>query len=355
MIKELKHINILYLVKTMDVGGAERFTLNLCRYFKDKTFSITVASSGGIYVDQLERSGIKHIKLQNRPILKNVLPLFKELNSILKEGDYSIVHCQHRIFTFLLQLVMNRNFLLLYTSHNLFTDLFQRLIFPDFAVAVSKSIYSNLISSSFIDKNKITRINLGVNIPENYCPPSGIITFGFFGRLIKDKGIFELLESVKMLASENLTFRLIIKGRGELNEITAFIEKNKLSQIISIIPPSYDEAEIYKEINVLVLPTRLNEGLPISILEAAARRILIVSADAGGVKDFLVDQQTGLMLGSTDPASIAHVLKNIILGYDKFAPLINNALIKVKNEFSLDVTNRNYEDLYKKLLETTPS
>ena len=355
MIKELKHINILYLVKTMDVGGAERFTLNLSRYFKDKTYSVTVASSGGLYVDQLERTGIKHIKLLNQPVLKNVLPLFKELKGILKEGDYSIVHCQHRIFTFLLQLVMNRNFHLLYTSHNLFTDLFQRLIFPDFAVAVSKSIYKNLISSSLIDKNKIACINYGVSIPENYYPQSGIITFGFSGRLIKEKGIFELLESVKMLASENLTFRLIIKGRGELNEITAFIEKNKLSQVISIIPPSYDEAEIYKEINVLVLPTRLNEGLPISILEAAARRILIVSADAGGVKDFLVDQRTGLMLGSTDPSSIAQVLKEIILGYDKFVPLINNALIKVKNEFSLDVTNRNYEDLYKKLLETTPS
>jgi len=211
-----------------------------------------------------------------------------------------------------------------------------------------------LINTFLIDKNKIACINLGVDIPENYPTPSIIITFGFLGRLIKEKGIFELLESVKILASENLDFRLIIKGKGELEEINAFIEKNKLSRLISIVPPSYDESNIYKDINVLVLPTRLNEGLPISILESAARRILVVSANTGGIKDFL-NQKTGLMLGSTDPTSIAQVLKEIILGYDKFVPLINNALIKVKNEFSLDIMNRNYEDLYKKLLETFPS
>jgi glycosyltransferase involved in cell wall biosynthesis len=355
MTKELKQINILYLIKTMDIGGAERFTLNLCRYFKNQNINITVASTSGIFVDQLQRSGIQHIRLKYQPVLKNILPLFKELKSILIDGDYTIVHCQHRIFIFLLQFVPKRKFILLYTSHNFFTDLFQKLIFPDFAVAVSKSIYDNLISTSLIDKNKIASINLGVKIPENYCPPSEIITFGFFGRLIKEKGIFELLESVKILASENLNFRLIIKGKGELDQIIAFIGKNKLSRIISIVPPSYDEMDIYKEINVLVLPTRLNEGLPISILEAAARRILIVSADAGGVKDFLKDQQTGLMFASIDPASIAYTLKEIILGYDKFVPLINNALIKVKNEFSLDIMNQKYEELYKKLLETTSS
>src|ERR1035437_34870 len=142
MTTELKRVKILYLVKTMDIGGAERFTLNLCRYFKDKTSGITVASSGGIFVDQLKQSGIKCINLKNQPILRNIFSLYKELISIINEDNYSIVHCQHRIFVFLLQFVPNKKFILLYTSHNKFIDLFQRLIFPDFASAVSKSIFN---------------------------------------------------------------------------------------------------------------------------------------------------------------------------------------------------------------------
>jgi L-malate glycosyltransferase len=347
---ELKQIKILYLVKTMDIGGAERFTLNLCSHFKDKTNGITVASSGGIFVNRLELSGIKHIRLQTQPVLKNIFSLYKELIGIINKDNYSIIHCQHRIFVFLLKFVPNKKFILLYTSHNLFNDLFQKLIFPDSASAVSRSIYQNLISTSFIKKNKIIQINLGVNVPGSCHPPQGIITLGFFGRLIKEKGIFNLLESVKILALDNLIFRLIIKGQGEVDKINAFIEKNNLSGIISVSPPSPNEDEIYKDINILVLPTQLNEGLPLSILESAARRILIVSADTGGVKDFLTDMQTGIMLGSLDPESIAHSLKEIILNYTKYLPLLDNALEKVKDEFSLEVMNKKYDDLYGRLL-----
>ena len=351
MTAELKHIKILFFVKTMDVGGAERFTLNLCRYFKDKTSGITVASSGGIFVDQLQLAGIKHIKLQNQPVIKNMLSLYKELITIINGDDYSIVHCQHRIFNFILQFVPHKKFILFYTANNMFNDILQKLIFPDFASAVSKSIYINLTKTSFIKKNKITQINYGVKIPEINKPRKGIITFGFFGRLIKEKGIFNLLESVKILASENLNFRLIIKGKGELNKIMPFIEQNNLSGFISITPPSSDEDEIYKDIDVLVLPTRLNEGLPISILEAAARRILVVSADAGGVKDFLQNLQTGIMLSSLDPVTISQALKDIILNYNNYLPVLDNAYRKVKNEFSLELMNQKYEDLYNRILE----
>jgi glycosyltransferase involved in cell wall biosynthesis len=355
MITELKHIKILYLVKTMDIGGAERFTLNLCRYFKDKTSGITVASSGGIFVDQLEHSEIKHIKLQNQPVIKNMLSLYKELIRIINEDDYSIVHCQHRIFTFLLQFAPNKKFILLYTANNMFTDLFQKCIFPNFASAASESICNNLKKTSYIKNSKITQINYGVKIPEIYQSHKGVITFGFFGRLIKEKGIFNLLESVKILASDNLNFRLIVKGKGELNKIITFIEQNHLSGIISITPPSSDEEEIYKDINVLVLPTRLNEGLPISILEAAVRRILVVSADAGGVKDFLQNQQTGIMLESLDPLTIAHTLKEIILNYNKYLPILNNALKKVKDDYSLETMNKKYEELYNSILNSNRS
>jgi glycosyltransferase involved in cell wall biosynthesis len=355
MTKDLNQIKILYLVKTMDIGGAERFTLNLCRYFKDKSYSITVASSGGIFVDHLEYSGIKHIKLQNQPVLKNIFSLFKELLGIIKENNYSIVHCQHRIFIFILQFVPNKKFILLYTANNVFNDLFQKCIFPNFASAASESICNNLRKSSFIKKDRITWINYGVSVPENYKPWEGLITLGFFGRLIKKKGIFNLLESIKILASENLNFNLIIRGKGELENISEFIKQNNLSGIISIVPPSSNVDEIYKDINVLVLPTRLNEGLPISILEAAARRILIVSADAGGVKDFLINKQTGVMFGSSDSASIAQTLREIILNYDKYLPLLDNALTKVKAEFSLEMMDKKYEQLYNRILDSTLS
>lgn len=347
----LKQSKILYVIKTMDIGGAERFTFNLANYFKDKTVSVTVASAGGIFTDKLEQSGIKHIKLKTPPEIKNFISLYKELSQILKDDDYSIVHCQHRIFTFLLQFIPQKKFILLYTAHNVFTDLFQKCIYPDHAAAVSTSILDNLRSYSFIKKNKISQINLGVKVPEIYNTRNGTITLGFIGRLINEKGIFNLLESVKILSSENLGFKLIIKGQGDLTKITSYIKHYNLSAIVSIPPPASDVEEIYHDINILVLPTWLNEGLPLSILEAAARKILIVSTGAGGIKDFLRDRQTGVMLDSLDPVSIARKLKEVITNYDSYSSILDNALNKVKDEFSLELMNKKYEALYCELLE----
>lgn len=355
MTLKLKQTKILYLIKTMDIGGAERFTLQLCRYFKDRTASVTVASSGGIFVQQLELAGIKHIKLVNQPELNNILSLYKELKEIIRGDNYSIIHCQHRIFAFLIQFIRHKKSILLYTANNVFNDMLQKIIFPDYAAAASESIYNNLRNTSFISENKITRINYGVNIPDINNFSNETITFGFIGRLISEKGIFNLLEAVKILSSENLNFRLIIRGKGELEKINSFIKQNNISSFVSIATPSFDEDEIYKDIDVLVLPTTLNEGLPISILEAAARKILVVSAKAGGVKDFLLDGQTGVLLNSTDPKTIANKLKDIIIKYDNYSTIRINAFNKVKNQFSLEIMNKEYEVLYNRILESIPS
>jgi glycosyltransferase involved in cell wall biosynthesis len=61
------------------------------------------------------------------------------------------------------------------------------------------------------------------------------------------------------------------------------------------------------------------------------------------------------MLSSLDPITIAQTLKGIILNYDKYLPILDNAFRKVKNDFSLEVMNKKYEELYNRILDSTPS
>jgi len=355
MISELKKIKILYLVKTMDVGGAERFTLNLARHIATKGAVITVASTGGIFVEGLQKNGIKHIGLKNRPEINNIIPLAIELLRIIREDNYSIIHCQHRIFIFILQFICNRKFILFYTAHNVFNDLFQKIIFPDVTVAVSQTIKLNLLSTSYIPENKIKLINNGVEISNNKIPHNNTITIGFFGRLISVKGIFNLLKAVAILSEDKTDFRLIIRGKGETEEIIKYINLKKLNSMVKLAEVSDNEETIYHGIDVLVLPTKMNEGMPISILEAAARGILVVSTNAGGIGDFIEDEITGIILKSTEPEKLALTLKEIICSYDNFAGIIENARIKVKKDFSLDQMISKYEMLYTESISSVSS
>jgi len=350
MTSELKNIKILYLVKTMDVGGAERFTLNLARHFAGIAEEVTVASTGGIFVDELRKSRIKHIKLKHRPDIINLIPLCIELLRIIRENNYTIIHCQHRIFVFILQFILKRKFVLLYTANNVFNDFWQRAIFPDFAAAASLSIKLNLYHTTYFHENRIIQINYGVEVPDKKRSVNKIITIGFLGRLIKEKGIFNLLEAVNILAAENTDFRLIIRGKGETDKITDYIKLNKLTSIVTLTPVSYDEEEIYRGIDILLLPTKMNEGLPISILEAAARGILVVSTRAGGIEDFIENGKTGILLESTEPEKLAATIKDIVNCYGNYTDVIENARSKVMSDFSIDQMTVKYEKLYSKIL-----
>ena len=355
MTSKLKNIKILYLVKTMDVGGAERFTLSLAKYFASRTGGVTVASTGGIFVNELQKYGIKHIRLKNPPRIFNIIPLFFELLRIIRKDNYTIIHCQHRIFTFVLQFIRRENFIPVYTANNVFNDFLQRLIFPDFAVAASRSIKLNLYHTTYLHESRIKQINYGVEIPNNINPHNSNITIGFLGRLIKEKGIYNLLEAAKFLAAENADFRLIIRGKGETEKIIKYINLYNLNNFVTLAKASYDEEEIYKGIDILILPTKLNEGLPISILEAAARGILVVSTKAGGIEDFIEHGKTGVILESTEPIKLAAELKEIICSYSSYADVLENARIKVINDFSIDQMTAKYEKLYSMILPAASS
>ena len=355
MTSEIKNIKILYLVKTMEVGGAERFTLNLAAYFAGKAESVTVASAGGIFVDILKKKGIKHIQLKNEPVISKLIPLYFELKRLIRANDYTVIHCQHRILTFVLQFLRKGKFFHIYTAHNVFNDIFQKIIFPDIAVAVSKTIKLNLQKTSYIDKNRIEQINNGVQIPSLKKSGNDIITFGFIGRLIKEKGIFDLLEAIKQLNTENTKFRLIIRGKGEIEKITDFVRINNLGSFVLFADVSNDEDEIYKSIDILILPSKMNEGMPLSILEAAARGILVVTTRSGGIEDFIANGKTGILLDSTEPEILAGAIKIILANYNSYNEIIENALSKVKDDFSIEKMTLKYEKLYSKYLPVTSS
>ena len=56
-------MKVLMVTMRMDIGGAETHILELCRAFVRRGISVSVASSGGVYVTELEKLGIPHITL----------------------------------------------------------------------------------------------------------------------------------------------------------------------------------------------------------------------------------------------------------------------------------------------------
>lgn len=132
---------------------------------------------------------------------------------------------------------------------------------------------------------------------------------GFCGRLVKDKGIVELVDAFNLLRQRNQekSLKLMIIGRREkwdsIPEKTMLYLQNCSDIIFTGFVPHSEIQKYYALMNVFVLPS-YREGFPTVILEASAMSIPVVVSRSTGCIDSIIEGQTGFYTDIT-PESIA--------------------------------------------------
>jgi len=124
---------------------------------------------------------------------------------------------------------------------------------------------------------------------------SGFV-IGFVGRLVRDKGITELLQAFEAVRRATPS-KLVLVGDFEGGDPVDAGLKRKLTthNDVRIIPFVDDPAPIYRLIDVLALPT-YREGFPNVVLEAQASSVPVVTTEATGAIDSIVHGETGILV-----------------------------------------------------------
>jgi glycosyltransferase involved in cell wall biosynthesis len=116
--------------------------------------------------------------------------------------------------------------------------------------------------------------------------PTAVRTFGFLGRLDPEKGLFELLEAFADIAADSPGPRLLIAGSGDAESmLREDVARRSLTDRVEFLGrvPYERLGEFFDGIDCLVLPS-YSEGLPLSILEAAAHKRAIVATDVSDLR-----------------------------------------------------------------------
>lgn len=151
-----------------------------------------------------------------------------------------------------------------------------------------------------IDKNKITILNNIVDVPPKvqYRDPSNPIRFTFLGHLGKRKGIWDFLRVIDNHQNE-LREKFIFRfgGNGLEKEISEYISTHGISDlaIFEGWVNGEKKTELLKWADIFVLPS-YNEGLPISILEALAFGMPIISTPVGGIPEVVKHGVNGMIV-----------------------------------------------------------
>ena len=138
--------------------------------------------------------------------------------------------------------------------------------------------------------------------------PDGPATYGFAGRLLTDKGIRALVAAHDIVRAQGLQTNLLIAGNPDpanpasvsLEEVNEWTKRPGITWLGHV----KDIASLWKRCHFAILPSH-REGLPGSLMEAAACGRAMIATDAPGCREIVIDGQTGLLVGIEDPQALA--------------------------------------------------
>lgn len=319
------------------LGGVETYTFNLATELVNQGNDVTIVTSNLDNLKDYNEGNFSVCRLPVYNLFKNRYPIlkknkkFKSLMLKLQSKKFDYVLCNTRYYStsFLAAKFAKKNHLpIICIDHssghlsvdNRFLDFFgaiyehyitlrlKRKITDFYGVSKrtnewikhfkieAKGIFYNSIDKNEYLKYKNAKLKKDFNNKTVIC---------YAGRVIKEKGLFHLLEAFSILEKDYNNIVLVIAGDGSyLNELK---EKYRSNNIYFLGRVSHDEVmKLFNKSDFFIHPSMYPEGLPTVILEAGLMKNVVLATDRGGTKE-VINDNTGIIIEE----NIDSIVKNM--------------------------------------------
>lgn len=339
--------------------------------------NITSAERVTEFKKELERDNIIY---NNLPIprnifdMKNIFRSYKELKQFIKDNEFSLIHCHSPIGGVLARLAGKRHrakgLKIIYTAHGfhffkgapiqnwlLFYPIEKYLAkFTDTLIIINKEDYdiakrfpqthleyipgigvnTEKFNTSAV-KREDTRKELGIKLDD--------FTFISVGQLSKRKNHAVVLKALAEIKDVRLKY--IIIGFGELEkELKQMAMDLNLSDRVLFLGYRSDIKELLHASDCFIFPS-LQEGLPVSLMEAMAAGLPIACSKIRGNVDLVQSNENGIFFDPSDEKSVVKAIHSIMTG-DKNKMRQNN-LTRIKN-YDKKVIEKEMINIYQRSL-----
>jgi glycosyltransferase involved in cell wall biosynthesis len=183
--------------------------------------------------------------------------------------------------------------------------------------------------------------------------PDGPPAIAFVGRLLADKGIRVLIEAHRLLRARGRDVALLVAGTPDPANPASVAEDEAASwgrePGIMMLGHVADIAALWRRAAIAVLPSR-REGLPLSLLEAAACGRPMVATDVPGCREIVRHGETGLLVPPDDPAALADAIGKLADSPELRARYGGAARALAVERFSASSVGRQIVELYRRLV-----
>jgi glycosyltransferase involved in cell wall biosynthesis len=187
-------------------------------------------------------------------------------------------------------------------------------------------------------------------IPE----PDGQVTVAFAGQMAVDHGVRTLIEAQRILRASGIASDLLLAGTPDPADLTG------ISQIevagwgresgVTWLGHVPDTARVWRRAHIAVLPSRGGQGVPQSLLEAAAFGRPLIATDVPGCREIVIHEKTGLLVPVDDPQALASAILRLVRSSPQRVRFGVAARRLVDERFAANLVGKATVALYRRLL-----
>lgn len=229
---------------------------------------------------------------------------------------------------------------------------------PDHYIAVCHRV-AEILHEFGIDPAKVTTVHSAIDLArfqveplrrEDLGVPEDVPLLGNVAALVGHKDHANLLDAMPHVLRELPDLHLVIAGEGELRPaIEAQIARLGLSDAVTLLGHRDDVPRLLHMIDAFVLSSYA-EGIGGATIEALACKRPVVATDAGGVREVIQHQQTGLLVPTRDARALADAIIRLYRDRTLSATLAANGHACVLDRFTVDTMVEETLSVYERLV-----
>jgi glycosyltransferase involved in cell wall biosynthesis len=215
--------------------------------------------------------------------------------------------------------------------------------------------------SALVDLNLIvrkrTRIIRGSGvqvIDYPYHPePVGVPVVAMAARLLKDKGVYEFVDAARLLRDRGVEIEMRLIGSPDRGNPSSVSEQDvarwAAEGFVQLVGFRNDIAEQYAQANIVCLPS-YREGLPKSLVEAAACGRSVVTTDVPGCRDAITPGDTGMLVPVKNSVALADAIQELVENAERRNQMGSAGRRLAEEVFAIEKVVEQHMSIYRELL-----
>ncbi|KAA2236918.1 glycosyltransferase family 4 protein [Salinarimonas soli] len=192
--------------------------------------------------------------------------------------------------------------------------------------------------------------------PQIVRPRTSNTTLLFLGLIGPRKGTYDLLRAFARASSEYPSLRLVLGGNGEVEEARRLSAELGIAERVDFrgwVGPQ-ERVSLLADADVYVLPS-YNEGLPMSVLEAMAAGLPVITTDVGGIPELITNGRDGVLVTPGDINALAAAITRLAYTAEERERLGAAARARVLQHYSHGVVIKLLDAVYAETSAANPT